>query len=70
MGSNFALWQPWGCRFSCHDSGAVFVYPMLSECRRRERRRDVLEYLGDTRKVRGGKKRGYWICADSNNTEL
>ena len=39
-------------RFSCHDSGVVFVYPMLSECRRRERRRDVLEYLGDTRKVR------------------
>ena len=37
--------------FSCHDDGTVFVYPMLSECRRKERRRDVLEYLGDTRRV-------------------
>ena len=37
--------------FSCHDSGLVLLYPMLSECRRRERRRDVVQYLKDTRRV-------------------
>ena len=38
--------------FSCHDDDLVFVYPMLSECRRREKRRDILQYFHDTRKVK------------------
>ena len=44
--------------FSCHDSGLVLLYPMLSECRRRERRRDVVQYLRDTRRVSTTSKHG------------
>ena len=37
--------------FSTHASGLVFIYPMLCEARRQERRTDIIDYFIRHKKV-------------------